>query len=1167
MTIAPTANFEQNLIDNLRAATRSRVWLHPAVRRAAVGVAAVIVLGGFGYIASNAMDREGVSGFAGLTEKLPFASEDGQRIPAASSNIEFAGGTQLTYANENKSAGGSATPAAQPGGVFAEEGEPEVMAKLRQPVAPRRTGAETADDMADRFVQHSLSTGDRVISGKYFAAVNTKGGKQGEKMAPSFDNAPDFNLSSSGDSQGGGGGGGGASHGGWKYDPRAGGGPSASTPSQKARESDRKRFDAPEDAKDASGPVPSNQEVMKALKRRVDPDGVKNLLPKGSLSLDGGTSKEEQQRLIAAQHDKLSPPPAVVYSYKNDAPAEKKPTEGYFELGLVEQKTKESPSASGSLTADTEHIEKHAEGEAKEGPVLGLKELAVADPAGPKPSGEGQPQPTNAPAETPAPPPQTEPVAERKVIRNGTAEFEVDSFDSALMQITKIVHEEGGYVSTTDSDKLPNGKVRGTIVVRVAPERLDLLILKLRALGDLKSQKVNAQDITKEYTDLESGLRAGRAMESRLLEMIKSGKGEIKDLLAAEKELGSWREKIEHLEGEIRYYNNLVSMSTLAITLFERDIKTPTAAAESEAVNMGIESEDVEKARADALKAIDDAKGRIVASDLKKFDAGQLAASITADVPPEAGGALIDRLKQLGKVARLDINRATTTQGGQGAPSGIKVERKETRFILSLYNLANIEPRQMTAMNIAARDVEEAYRTIVARVQKAAGRVVVSTLNRQKADQTTGSITFEVKSDEADAVLADVRKVGDVMNLTANENQDTANTTSAKRKFSVQLYSLATVAPRETATIQLAARSVPEAYRALTETLGKADARMIGSQLNQQDKQNVSATLTFEIGRENLKVFEDALAGGGDVIARNAARSQDTTNTVDSKLRVDVTIMSVDALRPRESTSMVLAAKNVPNAYQALLETLTNSGAHMIDSQLNENDKQNVTASLSFEVLRDGLKAFNDTLSPLGDVVSKTVSRSQDVQNTIDFKVRIDMNLLAVENLPPRESTTLAAETGDVDKALAGVKSTVLAAGGRVVNSNIARDRAGRIVGRMLIDVPLAKSQQVVDKVDGSGNIRVRETAQNQQVPDGALARARFDVTFSNKELIVAADDGLWHSIKGGLQTSLGGLLLSLKFVIVGVCLILPWALIGWVGWKWMKKAMGKTAKAQAPAA
>ncbi|HEV8377882.1 MAG TPA: DUF4349 domain-containing protein, partial [Tepidisphaeraceae bacterium] len=312
----------------------------------------------------------------------------------------------------------------------------------------------------------------------------------------------------------------------------------------------------------------------------------------------------------------------------------------------------------------------------------------VADPQQGQPTAQNpQAQPNVQFAPQPA-------VAQRKIIRNGEMEFEVDSFDTSFLQISKIVGEEQGFVSSTNSEKLPNGKVRGTVVVRVPPEHLDTLVLKLRALGDLKSQKISAQDVTKVYYDLESELKAARAMEERLLNIIKSGKGEIKDLLAAEKELGVYRSKIEKFEGEIRYYNNLVSFSTLSITSVERDIRKAAFASQTEQVNMGIESEDVEKARTDALKAIDDAKGRVIESNLKKFDAGQLAATITCEVAPDASGPLIDRLRQLGRVARLDIERKQTTSDGApvAAPQGLRVEKKDTRFSISMYNLANIAP-------------------------------------------------------------------------------------------------------------------------------------------------------------------------------------------------------------------------------------------------------------------------------------------------------------------------------------------------------------------------------------------------------------------------------------------------------------------------------------------
>src|SRR5262249_45830589 len=106
--------------------------------------------------------------------------------------------------------------------------------------------------------------------------------------------------------------------------------------------------------------------------------------------------------------------------------------------------------------------------------------------------------------------------ATRRIIRSGDVEFEIQSFDAALAAISKLVNEiRGGFVATVNSEKLPNGKVRGSVVVRVPPEALDSLLLDLRKelgkLGELKGMKIGSEDITKKYTDLESHLRAARA--------------------------------------------------------------------------------------------------------------------------------------------------------------------------------------------------------------------------------------------------------------------------------------------------------------------------------------------------------------------------------------------------------------------------------------------------------------------------------------------------------------------------------------------------------------------------------------------------------------------------------------------------------------------------------
>ncbi len=720
-------------------------------------------------------------------------------------------------------------------------------------------------------------------------------------------------------------------------------------------------------------------------------------------------------------------------------------------------------------------------------------------------------------------------------------EFEVEAFDSAAAQVNKIVQEEGGYVSSTDSEKLPNGKVKGTLAVRVPPDRLDTLILKLRALGDLKTQKIAAQDVTKVYYDLESELKAARAMEERLLNIIKTGKGEIKDLIEAEKQLGNYREKIEKLEGEVRYYNNLVSLSTLKITLSEKDIKSAAFASQSESVSMGIETDDVEKARADAIKAIEEAKGRVVESNLKKFDAGQLAATIVCEIAPDASGPLIDRLKQLGRIARLDIDRKQTTPSGStGAPPPTRIDKKDTRFSISIYNLANIAPRQTTVLNLAVTNVEDAYKSILDAVKARNGRVVSSALNRQKPEQTTGSISFEVPSADADATLAELRRERDVLSLTVTENPDTNNVTTAKRGFSVVITSLATVPPRETETQVIATNArVADAYRAILDALKKADARILVSQLNQQDASNVNGQLDFEVLRTREADVRQAISAQADLISRSSARSSDAENTVDSKIRISVKLLSIDRISPRETFTLGIAAKDVPLSYRTLLSALHDHGSRVIQSQLNEQDVQNITGLLDFEVVREKRPAVEKAIKDAGFVYSRVVAKVADTQSSVDTKVRIVVNFMNLDRIAPREIVTMRVQVPNIDSATATLLKTSDSASARIVESTQSKAGPGESSSHIVLECPLAGADTLRQQLKDLGTVQFLETARNIQSPDGEIARTRFDISLLSPDV----SRSMGGAIRNGWEVAFRGLMYSLSLIVIGILFVAPWAL------------------------
>lgn len=631
--------------------------------------------------------------------------------------------------------------------------------------------------------------------------------------------------------------------------------------------------------------------------------------------------------------------------------------------------------------------------DSKGGSNKGPGNLVPAPKSG-EPKADPKPEPKAAPpAEEPAPV-----VTQRKIIRSGDIEFEIDVFDDAILKVTKIAAEEKGFVATVNSEKLPNGKVRGTIVVRMPPERLDTLILKLRALGELKSQRIGTQDVTKQYTDMESELRAARAMENRLIEIIKTGKGEIKDLLAAEKELGVWRTKIEKVEGELRYYNNLISLSTLNITLSERDARSPFALTETEHVQVGIEVEDVEKAQQEAHQAIAEAKGRVTKSELKQHAAGQFQCVILFETSPEAAGPLRDRLKQLGVVVRLEAGRTQQSEGPAGRPLDVKVTRNDVQFNVSLFNVVNIAPRETTQLHLACVDAEAIYKNILHRVGKANGRVVTHKLDRQRNEQTTGQIVFEVRTVEADAILSDLKGYGEVMRLNVNENPDTNNVTNSKRGFHVQLWALGTVQPRETVRINLVAADVPAAYRKLQEAIAKSEGRVLNAELNEADKRNIWAQLNFDVRRVKESSIESAFEDCGEVFSRTAARSNDKENTIESKVALEVRVIHVANLAPRVTHNLIIEVQDVEKT-AALLTALTNeSKGRMHANQISQEKSGRVVSKQILDVPLASAAAILDKIKGVGTIRSLEALPNLQAPDGNLAVARLDV---ALTNQPP----------------------------------------------------------------------------------------------------------------------------------------------------------------------
>ena len=66
-----------------------------------------------------------------------------------------------------------------------------------------------------------------------------------------------------------------------------------------------------------------------------------------------------------------------------------------------------------------------------------------------------------------------------------------------------------------------------------------------------------------------------------------------------------------------------------------------------------------------------------------------------------------------------------------------------------------------------------------------------------------------------------------------------------------------------------------------------------------------------------------------------------------------------------------MASRDVPAAYRALLEAVTQAKGRMITARLDEQDKRNITAQLDLDIRRTEQAAVDAALAKMGDVGPK----------------------------------------------------------------------------------------------------------------------------------------------------------------------------------------------------
>ncbi len=160
-------------------------------------------------------------------------------------------------------------------------------------------------------------------------------------------------------------------------------------------------------------------------------------------------------------------------------------------------------------------------------------------------------------------------VATNMVIRTGQTSIEVDSLERAVSQVRLLAGRIGGYVANTTVQTGRSQLRSATLEVKIPADRFDDGLGGLAGLGKVESVNVNAEDVGEEFTDVTARMGNARRLESRLIDLLATRTGKLKDVLDVEQQLARVREEIERYEGRLRYLHAHAVLSTLTIYVHE----------------------------------------------------------------------------------------------------------------------------------------------------------------------------------------------------------------------------------------------------------------------------------------------------------------------------------------------------------------------------------------------------------------------------------------------------------------------------------------------------------------------------------------------------------------------------------------------------------------------
>ncbi len=167
---------------------------------------------------------------------------------------------------------------------------------------------------------------------------------------------------------------------------------------------------------------------------------------------------------------------------------------------------------------------------------------------------------------------------EQKLIKTVNMSAETTEFDTLVADVRAKTESVGGYVENSDVGGSYGADMTryAYLVLRIPADKLDDFVGEIKDASNVRSFGESTEDVTLQYTDLDTHIKALREELDALFSMMEQATS-MKDILSIQSQITDVRYEIESYESQLRVYDNQVTYSTIYLDLYEVNRESSTA--------------------------------------------------------------------------------------------------------------------------------------------------------------------------------------------------------------------------------------------------------------------------------------------------------------------------------------------------------------------------------------------------------------------------------------------------------------------------------------------------------------------------------------------------------------------------------------------------------------